>query len=58
MSAFTRKVGVVGFLLSVGYVLAGGVLLRGDPRMAAGLFAIGLYGLVILARYRRQIVAA
>lgn len=53
-----REVVGLGFLLSVGYVLAGGVLLRGDPRMAAGLFAIGLYGLVILARYRRQIVAA
>jgi len=53
-----REVVGLGFLLSLGYVGVGAVLLRGDPRMAAALFAVGLYGLAILVRYRRQIVAA
>ena len=53
-----REVVALGFLLSAGYVLAGGVLLRGDPRMAAGLFAIGLYGLAVLVRYRSRIVVS
>ncbi|MGH6692872.1 MAG: hypothetical protein ACREF4_19565, partial [Gammaproteobacteria bacterium] len=40
-----REVVGLGFLLSVAYVLIGAVQLPNDPRMAAGLIAIGLYGL-------------
>jgi tetrahydromethanopterin S-methyltransferase subunit F len=29
-----------------------------DPRMAAGLIAIGVYGLAVLVRYSRQITTA
>lgn len=52
-----REVVGLGVLLSLAYVGVGGFVLRKDPAMAVVLFAIGLYGLAILARYRRQIVA-
>ena len=52
-----REVIGLGFLLSVAYVGVGVYLLRTDVRMAAGVIAIGLYGIAILVRYRRQIVA-
>ena len=52
-----REVVGLGFLLSVAYVGVGVYLLRTDVRMAAGVIAIGLYGIAILVRYRRQIVA-
>jgi hypothetical protein len=52
-----REVVALGYLLSLGYVGVGAFMLRGDVRMAAGVLAIGLYGVAILSRYRRQIVA-
>lgn len=52
-----REVVGLGFLLSLAYVGVGVYLLRTDVRMAAGVIAIGLYGIAILVRYRRQIVA-
>ena len=52
-----REVVGLGFLLSLAYVGVGAYLLRTDVRMAAGVIAIGLYGIAILVRYRRQIVA-
>jgi hypothetical protein len=52
-----REVVGLGFLLSLAYVGVGAYLLRTDVRMAAGVIAIGLYGVAILVRYRRQIVA-
>jgi hypothetical protein len=52
-----REVVGLGFLLSLAYVGVGAFLLRTDVRMAAGVIAIGLYGIAILVRYRRQIVA-
>lgn len=52
-----REVVGLGFLLSLAYVGVGAYLLRTDVRMAAGVIAIGLYGIGILVRYRRQIVA-
>jgi hypothetical protein len=52
-----REVVGLGFLLSLAYVGVGAYLLRTDVRMAAGVIAIGLYGVAILVRYRRQIIA-
>jgi hypothetical protein len=52
-----REVVGLGFLLSVAYVGVGVDVLRTDVRMAVGVIAIGLYGVAILVRYRRQIVA-
>jgi hypothetical protein len=53
-----REVVGLGFLLSLAYVLIGAVVLPKDPRMAAGLIAIGVYGLAVLVRYSRQITTA
>lgn len=53
-----REVIALGVLLSIGYVGAGAMQLPGDPAMAGLLFAIGLYGLAVLAIYRRAIVTS
>lgn len=50
-----KEVVGLGFLLSLGYVGAGATQIAGDPAMAALLFAIGLYGVAVLAIYRRTI---
>lgn len=50
-----KEVVALGFALSAGYVVAGGIVAAGDPALAGLLFAIGLYGVAILMRYRRQI---
>ncbi len=53
-----REVVALGFLLSLGYLVAGVVILVGDPAMAGLLFAIGLYGVVVLLAYWRRIIAS
>lgn len=50
-----REVVGLGLVLSAGYVAAGALVAVRDPAMASLLAVIGLYGLVILMRYRRQI---
>lgn len=48
----------LGFAASAAYVVAGAVKVVGDWRLGALLLAVGLYGLSVLAAYRRRIVEA
>lgn len=53
-----REVVALGFLLSLGYVVAAAMVMVGDPAMAALLFAIGIYGAGVLLAYWRRIVVS
>jgi len=52
-----REVVILGVLASVAYVGAGLWRFGADPRFGLLLVAIGAYGLVILALYRKHILA-
>jgi hypothetical protein len=53
-----KEVVGLGFAASAAYVVAGLLKFAGDWRLGALLVAIGLYGLGVLASYRRTIVEA
>jgi hypothetical protein len=53
-----REVVVLGFVAGAAYTAAGVWLLASDWRLGGLLLAIGVYGLVTLAHYRRYILEA
>jgi hypothetical protein len=53
-----REVVVLGFVLSLGYMVAAAMVMVGDPAMAALLFGIGVYGAGVLLAYGRRIIVS
>lgn len=53
-----KEVVALGFLASVAFIGAGAWRFADDWRLGALLFAIGLYGLITLAYYRKRILEA
>jgi len=53
-----KEVVGLGFAASAAYVVAGALKFSGDWRLGTLLVAIGIYGLGVLATYRRTIVEA
>ena len=53
-----KEVVALGFVISAAYVAGAAIVVAGDPRMAAFLAAVGVYGLGVLARYRSRIIVS
>src|SRR5579872_5031102 len=52
-----KEVVLLGFVLSVAYIVAGAWQMTLHPALGLLLLAVGVYGVGVLAFYRRQIVA-